>query len=60
MAATDWPRRRIESARQTTASGPADDLHDEMRSRASMRALRNITTRWGGKAANYWHVAIQQ
>ena len=33
---------------------------DEAATKLIWLALRNISTRWGGKAANYWHLARQQ
>ena len=33
---------------------------DEAATKLIWLALRNITARWGGKAANYWHLAMQQ
>jgi putative transposase len=33
---------------------------DEAATKLIWLALRNITARWGGKASNYWHLAMQQ
>jgi len=33
---------------------------DEAATKLIWLALRNITARLGGKAGNYWHVAMQQ
>jgi transposase-like protein len=33
---------------------------DEAAMKLIWLALRNITARWGGKASNYWHLAMQQ
>jgi putative transposase len=34
--------------------------NDEAATKLIWLALRNITARWGGKASNYWHLAMQQ
>jgi putative transposase len=33
---------------------------DEAATKLIWLALRNLTARWGGKASNYWHLAMQQ
>ena len=55
-----------ECARERDCAGPqiiktrGHFPNDEAATELSWLALRNITARWGGKASNCWHLAVQR
>jgi len=49
-------KARVRTIIKTRGHFPTDEAATQL----IWRALRNMTARWGDKASNHWHLAMQQ